>query len=332
MKTRPPFIVADVVIRTLQPLTYTHHGVKDGMPLMVRGVDAEGKPQRTVYLPAGQLRGRIRHEAALATMKAKPEKVKLEEAYMLALGQDLSPEEDDEPEAIRLGDQIKFRKENPFLDLFGTWKVSSRLYVSHLMPEVNVMPDRVAHIRRDLDSNLDVMDQLDADEQDRLYDRQEKQSLASKAGTLIKVAETELKAARKAKDTTKIDALEAKLKDLEELKKSHKGDDDSSNTKHLVDLPIIPPGLDLLGKLVVQRPLAGDMAILLKAMDGLSLNPFMGAQRARGCGEIAGSARFKTPDGEVLATVTFGGFQPAVVQITDAGRAFLGVADVAISA
>jgi hypothetical protein len=73
------FVIGDISLETVQPLTYTHHGVKD-LPQMIRGVDAEGKPLRTVYLPAGQLRGRIRHEAALAVMRGRTEKVKLEEA------------------------------------------------------------------------------------------------------------------------------------------------------------------------------------------------------------------------------------------------------------
>lgn len=323
MSTTPQFVIGDAAIQTLQPLTYTHHGVKDGMPLMVRGADAEGRPQRTVYLPAGQLRGRLRHEAALAQMRDQPKKATLEEAYLLALGQDLSPAEDDQPEAVRLGDLLKFRRDNPFLDLFGTWKVSSRLYVSHFMPETNVQPERVAHIRRDLDTNLDVMNQLDAAEQDRLYDRQAKQALASKAGTLIKLAESELRAARKAKDATKMDALEAKLRELEALKKSHRGDDASDNTKHLVDVSVIPPGLQLLGRLTIQRPLPSDLATLLRALDGMSLQPFLGAQRARGCGEVSGMVSFRFPSGEVLVRASFGGFQPAQVQWTDAGHAFM---------
>jgi CRISPR type IV-associated protein Csf2 len=319
----PAFILADVLIHTVQPLTYTHHSVKD-LPLMTRGVDAEGRPQRTVYLPAGQFRGRLRHEAAMSALRAKPEKVRLEDAYLLALGQDLARQEEDEPEAVRLGDQIKFRQDNPLLDLFGTWKVASRLFVSHLMPQVNVMPDRVSHIRRDLDSSEDLMGMLAGEEQDRMYDRQAKQALASKAGTLIKLAEGELRAARKAKDTALIDQLELKLKELEELKKQHKGEDDSDNTKHLVELQVIPAGIDLLGKITVQAPRQTDIGFLIQALQGVSMKPLMGAQRARGCGEIRGRASFRIPDGEVLANVEFGGFQPAKVEWTAAGQAFMG--------
>ena len=322
MNEKTSYIVAELVVSTLQPLTFTHHGIKD-LPMMIRGVDTEGRPHRTVFLPAGQLRGRIRHEAALAKMRAMPDKVKLEEAYMLALGQDLRPEEEDEPESVRIGEQVKFRQANPFLDLFGTWKVASRLFVSHLLPEVNVMPDRMAHIRRDLDTNEDIMQELGEIEQDRFYDRQEKQSLASKAGAIIKIVEAELKSAKKAKDQAKVDQLEAKLAELLELKKSHKGSDESENTKHLVEIQAIPAGIDLHGKLTIKHPLPSDVGLLVDALNGISQSPYMGAQRARGCGEVLGKATFKTTDGEVLVKVTFGGHTPASIEWTEAGKAFM---------
>jgi hypothetical protein len=78
--------------------------------MLIRGVDSAGAPQRTVYLPAGQMRGRIRHEAALSVMRDKPEKVKLEEAYMLALGQDLNSSYNSEKNFLQIADpeiQIK---------------------------------------------------------------------------------------------------------------------------------------------------------------------------------------------------------------------------------
>lgn len=321
MSNKPNNVFIEIAMDTKQPVTYTHHG-SDGLPMMTRGVDGEGRAQRTVFMPAAQLRGRIRHEAALATMRGKGEPVKLEEAYMLALGQDLRPEEDKEPEAIRLGDQIKFRQNNPFLDLFGTWKVASRLFVSHLLPEANVYPDRFSHIRRDLDTNEEVFEQLSDEETDRFYDRQEAQSQASKAGGMIKATETALRKARKDSDKALVDELEAKLEDLKNLKKEHKGDDESENTKHLVELQAIPAGITLTGKLIIQKATANDVITIVSALDGISQNPMFGAQRARGCGEVAGKASVLAADGEVLATIEFGGFKPAVVQWTDCGQAF----------
>ena len=315
-------LIADIELLTLQPLTFTHHGT-EGLPLLTRGIDDEGRHQRTVYLPAAQLRGRVRHESAMAELRKKPEKAKLEDAYMLALGQDLRPSEDDEPEDIRLSEQIKFRQKNPFLDIFGTWKVASRLYVSHLLPAVNVLPDKVSHIRRDLDTNEDMMALLDDEEQNRLYDRQDKQGLASKAESLIKLTNRELLAARKAKDQTKLADLNAKLEELKALKKSQKGDDQSDNTKHLLELQVIPAGITLTGKLIVRHATAFDLSTLVEAFNGLSRNPYMGAQRARGCGEVQGQVRFQNDLGEVLVVVKFGGLQAAQVAWTDAGQQWL---------
>lgn len=315
-------LIADIELLTLQPLTFTHHGT-EGLPLLTRGIDDEGRHQRTVYLPAAQLRGRVRHESAMAELRKKPEKAKLEDAYMLALGQDLRPSEDDEPEDIRLSEQIKFRQQNPFLDIFGTWKVASRLYVSHLLPAVNVLPDKVSHIRRDLDTNEDMMALLDDEEQNRLYDRQDKQGLASKAESLIKLTNRELLAARKAKDQTKLADLNAKLEELKALKKSQKGDDQSDNTKHLLELQVIPAGITLTGKLIVRHATAFDLSTLVEAFNGLSRNPYMGAQRARGCGEVQGQVRFQNDLGEVLVVVKFGGLQAAQVAWTNAGQQWL---------
>jgi hypothetical protein len=311
-------LVAAIDMYTVQPLTFTHHGT-EGLPLLTRGIDAEGRHQRSVYIPAAQLRGRLRHEAALAELRGRPRKAKLEDAYLLALGQDLRPNEDEEPEAVRLKEQITFRQQNPLLDIFGTWKVASRLFVSHLLPAVNVLPDKVSHIRRDLDTNQDMMNLLDEAEHDRFYERQGKQGLASKAEGLIKLSMRELAAARKAKDTAKMDDINAKLEELKALKQTQKGGDTSDNTKHLLELQVIPSGITLSGKLTMMHAQAFDLQTLVTAFDGLSRKPFMGAQQARGCGEVKGQVRFSSADGEVLLVLDFGGLQAATLDWTQAG-------------
>jgi CRISPR/Cas system CSM-associated protein Csm3 (group 7 of RAMP superfamily) len=315
-------LIAELHLHTVQPLTFTHHG-SEGLPLLTRGVDAEGRHLRSVYIPAAQLRGRLRHEAALLELAARSQKPKLEDAYLLALGQDLRPEEDGEPEAIRLREQQVFRASNPLLDLFGTWKVASRLYVSHLLPAVNVQPDRISHIRRDLDTNEDMMALLDHTEQSRFYERQDSQGMASKAEALIKLATRELGAARKAKDEAKLEELNAKLEELKALKKARKGEDASDNTKHLLELEVIPSGIDLLGKLTVQAPLPYDLNTLVQAVAAFGNKPYLGAQRARGCGQVAGRARFLNALGEVLAVVSFADLAPSTTEWTAAGQAFL---------
>ena len=314
------FLFGAVTLTTVNPVSFSHHGV-DGLPTMVRGVDQEGRHLKTVYIPGAQFRGRLRHEAAMAEL-LRGDKVKLETAYMAALGQDLRPEEDQEVEQIRLAEQLALRQGQPLLDLFGTWKMASRLMVSHLLPEQNVAADSFSLIRRDLDSNTEMMTLLDDAEQDRFYERRDKQALASRSGALMKIAMRELVAARRAKDTNKVDELEAKLVELKELKKTHKGDDESENTKHLLEVEAIPAGLTLTGKLVVQRARPRDLSILSDALDRISRKPVLGAHLARGCGEVAGRVAFTNADGEVLLVATFGGYRPAVIEWTETGRAW----------
>jgi hypothetical protein len=315
-----PFLFGAVTLTTLNPVSFSHHSI-DGLPLMTRGVDADGRHQRTVFVPASQLRGRIRHEAAAAELM-RAGKVKLETAYMAALGQDLRPEEDVEIEQIRLAEQQVLRDGQPLLDLFGTWKIASRLMVSHLMPQSNVAPESFSVIRRDLDANLDIMQMLDHDEQDALYARRDRQSSASKVESMIKVAQRELMKAKRAGKTQDLDELEAKLAELKEHKKAAKGDDESENTKHLLQIQAIPAGIDLTGKLVVQRARPRDLAILVSAFDRISMKPVMGAHLARGFGEVEGKVSFTKDDGEVLVVVAFGGYRPARIEWTAAGRGY----------
>ena len=322
----------DIAVNTIQPITFTHHGI-DGLPTMVRGVDMEGHPLRTVYIPAAQFRGRLRHEAALAKMRTAHSPVKLAEAYMLALGQNIDTKEDEADEKVRLGELLALRAANPFIDLFGTWRMDSRLYVSHLMPVVNVKPDTFHHIRRDLDTNDALFAELPEAEIDVFYERQDGQSQASQAEGLIKVATRELRKAKKENDLAKCDEFEAKIEELKALKKAHKAGDESGNTKHLVAMEAVPAGIQLLCKLIIKRATPLDLSMLTGALNAISEFPMMGAQRARGCGEVSGTATVCHTQGEVLAQIAFGGFLPAVLEWTDAGTAFMtGPETVAVAA
>ena len=322
----------DITLNTAQPITFTHHGI-GGLPTMVRGVDSEGKPLRTVYIPAAQFRGRLRHESALAKMRAATTPIKLADAYMLALGQNIDTKEDEADEKVRLGELLALRAANPFIDLFGTWKMDSRLYVSHLLPAMNVQPDTFHHIRRDLDTNEALFAELPEAETGVFYARQDGQSQASQAEGLIKVATREMRKAKKDNDAEKLAEIEAKIEQLKALKKAHKAGDESGNTKHLVEMEAIPAGLQLLGKLIVKRATAQDVSTITGAFNAISLFPMFGAQRARGCGEVSGTADVCHTSGEVLAHIAFGGFSPALVEWTDAGTAFMTPADpVAVAA
>jgi hypothetical protein len=320
-------IFGSITVTTINPVSFTHHG-QEGLPMMTRGVDGEGRHLKTVFLPAAGLRGRIRHEVAMSVLEREG-KVKLARAYMLALGQSTEGREGDEGDVqYRIAEQLALREKDPVVDLFGTWKISSRLQVSHLMPAANVQPDRFSYIRRDLDSNEAMFALFDSAEQDAFYDRQQAMSQASKAGDMIKAATAALMKAKKAKASVDdIEKLETKIAELKALQAAHKGDvgGDGNNSKHLLEVEAIPAGVDLLGTLIVQRARARDLEMLVESFDRISRRPIIGAHTARGCGQVAGKATFSSDDGEVLVVVEFGGFRKAKVEWTDAGKHFVSI-------
>lgn len=323
-------IFGDITITTVNPISFSHHG-QEGLPMMTRGVDPEGRHLRTVFLPAASLRGRIRHEVAMSVLEREG-KVKLSRAYMLALGQATEGRiEDDGDVKYKIAEQLALREAEPVVDLFGTWKISSRLQVSHLMPTVNVQPDRISLIRRDLDSNEAMFALLAASEQDAFYERQGSMSQASKVGDMIKAATSALMKAKKAKNTAEVEELDAKIDELKSKRSSHKDDagGDGNNSKHLLDVDVIPAGINLHGRIVVKGAKPRDFAMLIEALNRISLTPVVGANTARGCGEVRGNATITNQEGEVLCVVTFGGHKKAKVELTEVGREYAAIKSIA---
>lgn len=335
-------IFAHIEIKTINPLSFSHHGVRkraDGsvpLPTMIRGINESGEPLRTVYWPAAALRGALRHGAALAAMQ-QSSKATLKDAYLLALGQDLDREESEAREKLeaqttgkkadkKLQDVLATvadrARVHPILDLFGTWKMPSRLQVSNLLPAHNVVPDRFSYIRRDLDSNPELFDLLSPGEQQAFFDRQQRQAEASRIGDQLDTLDEAIKAAGKAKDAALKAELQAKRKALDDLKVDAKGDDQSGNSKHLLTVECIPAGVVLQGKLVLQRAKPRDLDILLNGLDAISRTPLFGAHTARGFGEIEATARFADGEGDVLCVVQIGGYQAARQEWTETGMAF----------
>ncbi len=335
-------IFAYIEIKTINPLSFSHHGYRkraDGsvpLPTMIRGINEIGEPLRTVYWPAAALRGALRHGAALADMQ-KGSKATLKDAYLLALGQDLEREESEAREKLEaqttgkkadkkpqdvLATNADRARVHPVLDLFGTWKMPSRLQVSNLLPVINVAPDRFSYVRRDLDTNPELFDLLAPEDHQAFYDRQQRQAEASRIGEQIDILNDAIKAAGKAKDAALKTELEAKRKALDDLKVDAKGDDQSGNSKHLLTVECIPAGLVLQGKLVLQRAKPRDLDILLHGLDTISRKPLFGAHTARGLGEIEATARFTDGEGDVLCVVQIGGYQSARQDWTETGVAY----------
>ena len=88
--------------------------------------------------------------------------------------------------------------------------------------------------------------------------------------------------------------------------------DMTNSSRTLTTYHALPAGIELKGRLVVERVRERDLPMLELALNELSLRPVLGAQIARGCGEIAG--RFDVLiDGVLARKIAIGGWQAATV-------------------
>ncbi|MEX2616161.1 MAG: hypothetical protein WD767_08705, partial [Alphaproteobacteria bacterium] len=147
-------IIINGTITTVGPLSISMPDTADydGFPVMSRGIDDDGKPLKTGYLPATTLRGFLRRAVVTHDMKeaaAAGHHYSLPKAYTELIGQDAASEK--QAGDIDLLEIKKARNESPVVDLFGSGLgVSSRLRVGHFLPAVNVLPELYKGVRKDL--------------------------------------------------------------------------------------------------------------------------------------------------------------------------------------
>lgn len=316
-------------IKTVGPLSIampTADGGKPNeygnFPLMGRGITEDGEPAMTGILPATTVRGALRRGAVIPVMEQAAKDgapMSLRDVYENLIGQDTASEQSqDTIDLLKLQAE---RDEKPIVDLFGSGLgVKSRLLVSHFVPSVNVLPGAVAGVRKDIDDTPDAFNKLsDKDQNDFVMrstansDRADNEKLVKKLKAQIRKAE---KAGDDLADLTK--QLEAAQKQADKSKADMGEMKNSSRT--LVGYHALPAGLELEGKLVIQHDRDRDIDLVIQGLDHLSLFPVLGAQRARGCGEITGTFDFYR-DGILFKRVTIGDYQPAIVENFDADSA-----------
>lgn len=300
-------IVIQALVTTVGPLSIRlpeAEGVLpnrfNNFPVMARGVDAEGKLQQTGYLPATTVRGFLRraivtHEMAQAAAQGHP--YSLQKAYADLIGQDAESEKSEGVDLLKLR---QLRQENPVLDLFGSGLgIKSRLLVSHFLPAVNVLPEVYTGVRKDLEDTEGVLDLLAGPDRDNYFGRNDANSRRAAASAVVRQLEAKLRKARKDKaDTAELDAALAQAKTLAAGFEEQMGEMTNSS-RTLTSYWALPAGLELRGRIVIERARGRDVDMLVLALEALSRRPVLGAQSARGCGEIAGVFDFMA--GGVLA-------------------------------
>ncbi len=312
-------IIIDATLTTVQPVSIKLPD-QEGHPKMTRGVDSDGHPKKTAYIPATTMRGKLRRLAVQPLMEAAKAAGKpwtLHQVYEAMLGQDAASEASEEIDLVALK---KRRADNHIVDLFGAGLgVKSRLSVGHFVPVVDVQPESFAGVRKDLDSDLDVLDLMDESEVNKFVGRNTVNSDRSSTEALVKKLGTQVRKAEKAgQDATEVKAAlaiaEAKRDELlvamGELKNS---------TKMPTSYEAMPAGIELKSRIIIDKATIKDMATLTGALDLFSRTPVLGGQTARGCGEVTGKFELSDQDGSLLGVISVGGYAPSKVNWTASG-------------
>lgn len=278
-------------------------------PVTSVGLDDEGRPKRTGYLPASTVRGFLRRAVAMAAMRARGEGgTTVQQAYSDILGQ-----AGDGKEEVDLVKVAQFREADPILDLFGRWSYKSRMLVSHFMPPVPVLPEPITGTRRDLEDTEGVLESLTPEDRAAYFGRSDANSTRAATESLVRSINAKLRKAKKA--GTDAAALEAALVEAEAkvsvAKEAMGAMQNSSRT--ITTFYALPAGLHLQGKVVVERARERDLEMIFTGLDALSQRPLLGAQVARGCGEVAGKFTIKV-DGTLHAIVTTGAWNAMQVE------------------
>jgi CRISPR type IV-associated protein Csf2 len=317
-------IIIDATLTTVQPVSIKLPD-QDGHPKMTRGVDSDGHPKKTAYIPATTIRGKLRRLAVQPLMEAAKAAGKpwtLHQVYEAMLGQDAASEASEEIDLVALK---KRRADNHIVDLFGAGLgVKSRLSVGHFVPVVDVQPESFAGVRKDLDSDLDVLDLMDESEVNKFVGRNTVNSDRASTEALVKKLATQVRKAEKAgQDATEVKAAlaiaEAKRDELlvamGEMKNS---------TKTLTSYEALPAGIELKSRIIIDKATIKDMTTLTGALDLFSRAPVLGGQTARGCGEVAGKFELTDQDGVLLGVISVGGYAPSQVNWTASGDKLMG--------
>ena len=313
-------IVINGTITTVGPMSITmpiaegQMGNKfNNFPMVTRGLDEDGNKRQTGYLPATTVRGFLRRAIVTDQMTkaaAEGKHYTLQRAYADLIGQDAASESKDDIDLIKLR---KTRDENAVLDLFGSGLgIKSRLLVSHFMPTHNVLPEVITGVRKDLEDTDGILDLLSSSDRDTYLGRSGANSKRSAALTVVKKIEGQIRKAKKASEN--VAELEAALKEAQGVADRYESDmgDMTNSSRTLTNYFVLPAGIELKGRLVIENARARDLPMIELALNELSMRPILGAQSARGCGEIEGAFDI-LEDGVLVKKVTTGGWKAASI-------------------
>tara|TARA_B110000908_G_C10242693_1_gene446962 strand:+ start:1474 stop:2454 length:981 start_codon:yes stop_codon:yes gene_type:complete len=310
--------IIHATITTVGPLSIsmpTPEGVRkmpyDGFPVMGRGVNSEGEVQETGYLPASTVRGAMRRGAVVPQMRTAAQAGKpfsLSQVYDRMIGQ--SAESEKQSDGIDLIAIKQARDDDPIIDLFGSGLgYKSRIRVGHFLPEVNILPSPFSGVKKDLDTTEGTVGLLSDGDREVFLARSIANSKRAKEAQLVLGLTRKIQTAKKkGEDTAELEkALGVAEKELAKYEDAM--GDMKVTSRNLFSYYALPAGLELKSRIVIEHYRPRDIELLHEAMNSISMFPFLGAQSARGCGEIKGKLEIKVDD-KLVEIIEFGDFSP----------------------
>jgi CRISPR type IV-associated protein Csf2 len=252
------------------------------------------------YFPATTLRGSLRRAGRNLLRRAVIKSTgnltpwSVDTHYMLTQGVDTTNETLNEKVAGSIGVETDLREQNPFLSLFGRWKLPGHLGIDNALPQNNdclYVEGRGAR-SNDFNRDPDQIQFLNMEEASRLKDILEQDSLAAEeAGDIdsqIRVLKKEISGLS---DKDEKSEVNEQIKVLESRKKAVKGA--KTGSQESIQRPIegfeaIQPGTRMNHRMLVQNASDLELGLFLASLNEMSRNPVIGGHRSLGCGEIRG--------------------------------------------
>lgn len=316
-------IVINAEIKLVSPLSISMPTAEgqlpnrfNNFPIMSNGVDDEGNVIKTGYLPSTTIRGFLRRAVVTERMVYAAKQGKhytVQDAYSELIGQDADSETKNEN--FSLLNTKKIRDENEVLDLFGCGLgLKSRLLVSHFLPTHSVLPECFTAPRKDLVDTDGIIEALSEDGQNVFFNRFENNSKRSAVQKTIKKLGNAINKLKKSgvEDSPEMADLQSALEIQKGIEKDIPTDLMSNSSRTIVNSFALPQGIEMKGRLVVEKSKERDLPMIIFALNQLSLRPIFGAQAARGCGEISGKFIVRI-DGKISKIIEVGGWEEAKV-------------------
>jgi CRISPR type IV-associated protein Csf2 len=252
------------------------------------------------YFPATTLRGSLRRAGRNLLRRAVIKSTgnltpwSVDTHYMLTQGVDTTNETLNEKVAGSIGVETDLREQNPFLSLFGRWKLPGHLGIDNALPQNNdclYVEGRGAR-SNDFNRDPDQIQFLNMEEASRLKDILEQDSLAAEESgdidSQIRVLKKEISGLS---DKDEKSEVNEQIKVLESRKKAVKGA--KTGSQESIQRPIegfeaIQPGTRMNHRMLVQNASDLELGLFLASLNEMSRNPVIGGHRSLGCGEIRG--------------------------------------------